>query len=218
MEAEKPAAAAAPAPAAETKKKAAAPAKKGAAPAASDKKAAAAAEAEAAAAAAAPALPPPEPFMGVTNRSDFAGVKDVSAAAFISALAKYFKRTAKIAPPSWADFVKTGVGKELSPYDPDWFYVRAASVARKLYIKPCGLGMLRRVYGNKTNRGSRPAGRALASGNILRKILQQLEGLKFIEKRGAAKGGRRLTPTGRRELDRIAKQVAHETKRAPISF
>ena len=33
----------------------------------------------------------------------------------------------------WVDSVKTATYKELAPYDPDWFYIRAASVARKLY-------------------------------------------------------------------------------------
>ena len=27
--------------------------------------------------------------------------------------------------PSWVDLVKTGALKELAPYDPDWYYIRA---------------------------------------------------------------------------------------------
>ena len=27
--------------------------------------------------------------------------------------------------PSWTDIVKTGKLKELAPYDPDWYYIRA---------------------------------------------------------------------------------------------
>jgi hypothetical protein len=27
--------------------------------------------------------------------------------------------------PTWVDIVKTGAYKELAPYDPDWYYVRA---------------------------------------------------------------------------------------------
>ncbi|GER42281.1 40S ribosomal protein S19, partial [Striga asiatica] len=30
------------------------------------------------------------------------------------------------------DLVKTDVLKELAPYDPDWYYIRAASMARKI--------------------------------------------------------------------------------------
>lgn len=29
--------------------------------------------------------------------------------------------------PEWTDIVKTGVLKELAPYDPDWYYIRAGN-------------------------------------------------------------------------------------------
>ena len=29
--------------------------------------------------------------------------------------------------PSWVDIVKTAPFKELAPYDPDWYYIRAGS-------------------------------------------------------------------------------------------
>jgi len=35
------------------------------------------------------------------------------------------KRSGKLEIPTWVDLVKTGSQKELAPYDPDWFYVRA---------------------------------------------------------------------------------------------
>jgi len=31
----------------------------------------------------------------------------------------------KLEIPKWVDIVKTGTNKELAPYDPDWFYIRA---------------------------------------------------------------------------------------------
>jgi ribosomal protein S19E (S16A) len=37
--------------------------------------------------------------------------------------------------PEWADLVKLGINKELAPIDPDWYFVRAASIARRLYIR-----------------------------------------------------------------------------------
>lgn len=40
--------------------------------------------------------------------------------------------------PSWVDIVKTGAHKELAPYDPDWYYTRAASLARKVYLRQVG--------------------------------------------------------------------------------
>ena len=48
-----------------------------------------------------------------------------SAEAFITAYASHLKRSGKLEVPTWADIVKTGAYKELAPYDPDWYYVRA---------------------------------------------------------------------------------------------
>jgi small subunit ribosomal protein S19e len=33
----------------------------------------------------------------------------------------------QIEVPSWVDIVKTATFKELAPYDPDWYYVRAGA-------------------------------------------------------------------------------------------
>jgi len=33
--------------------------------------------------------------------------------------------SAQIHLPTWVDVVKTGVFKQLSPYDEDWYFVRA---------------------------------------------------------------------------------------------
>jgi hypothetical protein len=55
-------------------------------------------------------------------------VKDVSAHSFVKAYAAYLKRTGKLEVPKWVDLVKTGSYKELAPYDPDWYYVRAGKV------------------------------------------------------------------------------------------
>lgn len=48
-----------------------------------------------------------------------------SAEAFIAAYSSHLKRSGKLEIPTWVDIVKTGPQKELAPYDPDWFYVRA---------------------------------------------------------------------------------------------
>jgi ribosomal protein S19E (S16A) len=31
--------------------------------------------------------------------------------------------------PNWVDIVKTATFKELAPYDPDWYYIRAGTAA-----------------------------------------------------------------------------------------
>jgi len=52
--------------------------------------------------------------------------------------------------------VKTGTLKELGPYDPDWYYTRAAAVARKVYLQPgLGVGALQKKFGGSRNRGTR---------------------------------------------------------------
>ena len=59
-------------------------------------------------------------------------VKDVQAGSFIKAYAAYLKRTGRLEVPKWVDLVKTGAHKELAPYDPDWYFVRAGKVKLKL--------------------------------------------------------------------------------------
>lgn len=54
-----------------------------------------------------------------------------SAEAFIAAYASHLKRSGKLDVPTWVDIVKTGAYKELAPYDPDWYYVRAGAFAHK---------------------------------------------------------------------------------------
>ena len=54
-------------------------------------------------------------------------VRDVAAPKFISAYTEVLKNNDKFVVPKWADIVKTGVHKELAPYDPDWYFVRAGT-------------------------------------------------------------------------------------------
>eukprot|EP00242_Pyramimonas_sp_CCMP2087_P011749 CAMPEP_0198200690 /NCGR_PEP_ID=MMETSP1445-20131203/3652_1 /TAXON_ID=36898 /ORGANISM="Pyramimonas sp., Strain CCMP2087" /LENGTH=147 /DNA_ID=CAMNT_0043870825 /DNA_START=100 /DNA_END=543 /DNA_ORIENTATION=+ len=134
-------------------------------------------------------------------------VKDVASHEFVTAYAAYLRSTGKFETPTWVDLVKTGTGKELSPYDPDWYYIRAASVARQIYLRGGrGVGGLRKRYGSKVRRGSRPNLHGQASGSIIRHILQQLEILKIVGK--DPKGGRKITDDGQRDLDRIAGRCA----------
>ena len=61
-------------------------------------------------------------------------VRDVNAAAFIKAYAAHLKNDTNMRLPKWHDVVKTGVGRELAPYDEDWYYVRAGTCRR---VMPC---------------------------------------------------------------------------------
>ncbi|KAL4430160.1 hypothetical protein ABPG77_004942 [Micractinium sp. CCAP 211/92] len=134
-------------------------------------------------------------------------VKDVPADAFITAFAAYLKQTNKVQLPQYVDYVKTGAFKELSPLDPDWYYVRAAAIARRVYINQgMGVGAFRRAFGGRSNAKGRvtPEHHAKAAGGIIRHALQQLEAMGLVEKNPAARGGRRITPEGQRQMDLVA--------------
>ena len=101
---------------------------------------------------------------------------NVSPQELIEKVKEDLKKINEIHPPSWAPFVKTGLHKERAPSQEDWWYIRAASVLRFISVRgPIGVSKLRKKYGGKKDRGVRPSRFRVASGNILRKVLQQLE-------------------------------------------
>lgn len=113
----------------------------------------------------------------------------------------------QIEVPAWADLVKTATFKELAPYDADWYYVRAASMARKIYLRGgIGVGAFKKIYGGRKSNGVRPSHFAKSSGSIARHCLKQLEQLNIVEK--DPKGGRRITSDGQRDLDQVAGRIA----------
>ncbi|KAL8528433.1 hypothetical protein ACS0TY_006023 [Phlomoides rotata] len=133
-------------------------------------------------------------------------VKDVSPHEFVKAYSSHLKRSGKMELPEWTDIVKTGVLKELAPYDPDWYYIRAASMARKIYLRGgLGVGAFRRIYGGSKRNGSRPPHFGKSSGSVARHILQQLQNMNIVEMEPS--GGRRITSNGRRDLDQVAGRI-----------
>jgi small subunit ribosomal protein S19e len=126
----------------------------------------------------------------------------------IEKVAGIFKENEKIVPPEWAENVKTGVHKELSPSNDDWWYIRCAAVLRRIYTDgPVGIERLRSVYGGKKDNGSTPSHKAKGSGSIARKAVQQLEAAGYLQK---VKGGRTISAKGRAMLDNAANELKHE--------
>ena len=137
----------------------------------------------------------------------FLQYRDVAAQDFINAYASFLQRQGKLEVPGYVDIVKTSSGNEMPPQDAEgWFYKRAASVARHIYLrKEVGVGKLNKLYGNTKNRGVRPSKHIDASGSINRKVVQALEKIGVVEI--SPRGGRKISENGQRDLDRIAAQT-----------
>ncbi|CEF99682.1 Ribosomal protein S19e [Ostreococcus tauri] len=77
----------------------------------------------------------------------------------------------------------------------------------KIYVNGnMGVGALRKSYCGAGNRGTRRHKHQIGSGSVARAVLKQLESIGVVEK--DTKGGRRITPSGQRDLDRIAGRVS----------
>ncbi|KAF2076408.1 hypothetical protein CYY_002313 [Polysphondylium violaceum] len=134
-------------------------------------------------------------------------VKDVCPQEFIATYARFLKKTGRVQIPKWVDIAKTATYKELPPSNPDWIYYRIATLARKVYLRGGdGVDTYKKVFGQNRRNGVRPNAFAVANGGNIRYCLKQLANLKVVEE-DTVKGGRIITATGRRDLDRIAKQI-----------
>ncbi|MCK5321041.1 40S ribosomal protein S19 [Candidatus Pacearchaeota archaeon] len=123
---------------------------------------------------------------------------------FIPALADALKGIDGFDVPEWATFVKSGVSRERPPISDDFWYTRAASILRQLYIKGIvGVGKLRTRYGSRKDRGGIKSKFKKSGGKIIRVILQQAEAAGLVEKVLRMQHGRRLTAKGRELLDSI---------------
>ena len=132
-------------------------------------------------------------------------VREVDPAKFVAKLKEELKNVKEIPPPEWSKFVKAGVHKEHPPEQPDFWFIRSSAVLRSLYINGViGTERLRTYFGGRKQFGHAPAHFRKASGNILRKILQQLEAAGLVEKQ---KKGRSLTSKGKKFLEKVAEEA-----------
>lgn len=142
-------------------------------------------------------------------------VYDVQPNALIARVKEKLKDVKEVKKPIWADFVKTGINRERQPSQTDWWYIRAAAILRTVYCRgPIGVQRLRVKFGGNQRRGHAPRHFAKGSGNISRKILQQLESAQLIKKSESPKiKGRVITPKGKQFLDKTASEMAKESKK-----
>jgi len=140
------------------------------------------------------------------------GMNDVNPTLLIKRVAEELKKEPQIKPEDWAPFVKTGMSRERAPVQNDWWHIRAASILRKLFILgPVGTHKLQTQYGGRKNEGMAPEHFHKGSGNLIRKILQQLEksGLAKQTAKGFHKG-RIVTPRGHQLLESVASVIMKE--------
>ena len=152
---------------------------------------------------------------------DMVTLKDVPAEAFIKGYAEHLKKSQKIKPIKDANLLKTGHGREVTPENEDWYFVRAAAVARTLFLRPeRGVGTLRHIFGKKGRPGFSNPHHSVASGKVLRHVLQQLQAadilMPYNDKRNKSfkaedgdktKYPRIITPSGHKDMNTIAKNV-----------
>jgi small subunit ribosomal protein S19e len=135
----------------------------------------------------------------------------VPAEILINEIVEVLKSNEKIfTPPAWTNYVKLGVTKQNAPEQgKDWWYVRVASILRKIYLQgPIGVIHLRKAYGGRKNRGSKPERTASGSGAIIRNAIHQLEKAGYVTL--IAGDGRIMTPAGRSFVDSIAFKIKQE--------
>lgn len=137
----------------------------------------------------------------------------VPADKLIQALAEYLKENVKeVSPPPWSGYVKTGPHVERVPSQPDFWYVRCASLLRRIYLDgPVGIESLRSAYGGRAKKGMRREHFYKSGASSLRKPLQQLENAGLVTKLGTR--GRVLTDKGKSIVDRISYKLLKELQK-----
>ncbi len=131
---------------------------------------------------------------------------DVPPSVLLPRLATELRTRQSVSPPPWASFVKTGVHKQRAPTQLDWWYLRSASVLRKIYLAgDVGVERLSEEYGGKKDRGSAPYHARTGSRSVTREIVHQLEKSGLVQRYKSK--GRRVTPEGAKLLDGLSREV-----------
>lgn len=134
-----------------------------------------------------------------------ANVYEVDAGEFIKRSAEKLK-SAQLKKPAYIDYVKSGAGRERVPADPDFYYMRCASVLRQVYVNgPIGISTLRTRYGNRKRHTVTRHHHVRAGGSLIKDAFDALEKLGYVKKSGK---GRILTPAGKSFADKVSNEIA----------
>jgi small subunit ribosomal protein S19e len=127
--------------------------------------------------------------------------------------AEYLKKNvSEVSPPQWAAFIKTGSHREKTPQNPDWWYIRSASLLRKIYVNgPIGISRLRKEYGGRSKKGNVGKHERRGGGAVIRIPLQQLEKAGLVKK--VEKKGRMMTDKGVSLLDSLAAEIQRQLEK-----
>ncbi|MBD3341945.1 MAG: 30S ribosomal protein S19e [Candidatus Lokiarchaeota archaeon] len=129
----------------------------------------------------------------------------------IEAIAEKLKEYPEVKAPEGSEFWKTAHYKELAPVEDDFWFIRAASLMRKIAkYGPIGVNKLRKQYGGRNRRKMGLGHSSKASGKIIRVALQQLEDANLLN--GTEKDGRKLSPEGQSLLERTAYAIMRISK------
>lgn len=136
-----------------------------------------------------------------------AKVFDIPAEMLVERLATQLREDG-VSEPEWTAFVKTGAHADRPPHRRDWWYVRCASIMRKIYMHgPVGINGLRKEYGGGRPSGYGAAHHRLAGGAIVRNAVHSLESLGLLTQ---AQGGRVVTSAGMKKMDALSTQILKE--------
>jgi small subunit ribosomal protein S19e len=142
-----------------------------------------------------------------------ANIRTIAPEKYNKALAEALKKIEQFKVPEWSLLVKTSTHKTRPSFEPDFWYKRAASILRQIYIKEIvGVNRLRTRYGGRKDRGQRPPEFRKSGGKIIRSILQQSDAAGLTEKTKSPKSGRKLTSKGKDFLESIKSPFAKGEK------
>ncbi len=132
----------------------------------------------------------------------------VKATPLIEAIKETLKTKNEIELPINWDLIKTSHGKEFSPEDPNWFYVRMASIVRTVMCKgTVSLKTLARKHSCRKNSGVRPSRYAKASDFVNESAVEQLIKIGWFNFKSEKDI---LTAPAKEVLGEIIEKISHE--------